>query len=182
MQKDYGLDSRTEDINILNMRTPRFWKTKTENAKSIRDMVNNVDGMSETVITYDNIDLDDTTIVLQPAPYIADKVSEHKDKLWNEFLRLIGVANLTVQKKERNITDEIKASQGGTIATRFNRFEPRKKAIEEINEKFGNIILLDGTKAIEKPIEVKYYDGLPTTLDEKEVEEPQKESEVDENV
>jgi hypothetical protein len=140
--------------------------------------------MSETVITYDNIDLDDTTLVLNPAPYVADKVAEHKDKLWNEFLRLIGVANLTVQKKERNITDEIKASQGGTIASRFNRFEPRQKAIEEINQKFGDKLLADGSKVLEKPLEVKYYDGLPTTLDDdpKEPDKESEESEVDENV
>lgn len=176
-----ALDSRTSDINIAQQKTPRFWKTKTEKAKSVRDLVNNVDGMCETVITYDNIDLDDTTLVLQPAPYVADKIQEHKDKLWNEFLRLIGVANLTVQKKERNISDEIKASQGGTIATRFNRFEPRKKAVDEINKKFSNITLLDGRKALEKPIEVKYYDGLPTTLDDDIKEENKEESEVKED-
>lgn len=42
--------------------------------------------------------------------------------------------------------------QGGTIASRFSRFEPRKKAVDEINKKFN----LD--------IEVKYYDGIPTTI------------------
>ena len=38
---------------------------------------------------------------------------------------------LSFQKKERNISDEIQAMQGGTIASRYERFEPRKKAIEE---------------------------------------------------
>ena len=44
----------------------------------------------------------------------------------------------------------------GTIASRFSRFEPRKRAIEEINEKFGY------------NIEVEYYDGVPTTSTETE--------------
>ena len=43
-------------------------------------------------------------------------------------------------------------SQGGTIASRYNRFEPRQKAIEMINEKWG----LD--------MSVEFYDGLPTSL------------------
>ena len=48
------------------------------------------------------------------------------------------------------------------------RFEPRQKAVEEINKKFGT------------NIEVSYYDGLPTT--EKELEENiNKEENIEEN-
>lgn len=151
---------RTSDINISQQRTPRFWKTKNENLESVKALVNNVDSNAETVIAYDNLDLDDTTLVLEPAPYVADKIDIHQEKIWNEFLRLIGVANLQYQKKERNIKDEIHAMQGGTIASRFSRFEPREDAVKLINQKFNSIL--------EKPIEVEYYDGLPTTIVEPE--------------
>ena len=146
--------TRVIDINIGQMKTPRFWKTKQEKEKSVKDLINNVDGYENVVITYNDIDLDDTTVVLEPAPYIADKVDLEKDKIYNEFLRLIGIANLSYQKKERNISDEIQAMQGGTVASRYSRFEPRKKAIEEINEKFGT------------NIEVAYYDGIPKSNEE----------------
>lgn len=149
-----SLMTRVIDINIASQKTPRFWKTSTEKEKTIRDLVNNVDGFENVVIGYDNLDLDDTTLVLEPAPYIADKVGLDKDRCYNEFLRLIGVANLNYQKKERNIKDEVQAMQGGTIASRYSRFEPRKKAVELINEKFGT------------NIDVKYYDGLPTSEEE----------------
>lgn len=172
-----ALDTRTSDINIAQQKTPRFWKTKSENQKSIEDLVNNVDSLENTVITYKDLDLDDTTLILAPAPYVADKIDIHKEKDWNEFLRLIGIANMNFQKKERNIKDEVLASQGGTVASRYSRFEPRKKAIEEINEKFGDIILLNGKKAIENKIEVKYYDGLPSSVNEPE----DAESEVEDN-
>ena len=146
--------TRTIDINIAQQKTPRFWKTKTEKEKSVKDMINNVDGFENVVITYNDMDLDDTTVVLEPAPYVADKVDLAKDKIYNEFLRLIGIANLSYQKKERNISDEIQAMQGGTVASRYSRFEPRKKAIEEINEKWGT------------NIEVAYYDGVPKSNEE----------------
>lgn len=84
-------------------------------------------------------------------------------------MRLIGVANMNFQKKERNIKDEVLASQGGTVASRFSRFEPRKKAVDEINQKFGELILDDGTPVLKNgEIEVEYYDGLPTTLEQEE--------------
>lgn len=162
-----ALCSRTIDINISQQKTPRFWKTKAEKEKSVKDLVNNVDGYENVVITYDNIDLDDTTMVLEPAPYVADKITLDKDKIYNEFLRLIGVANLSYQKKERNIKDEINAMQGGTIASRFSRFEPRQKAIKLINDNFGT------------DIKVKYYDGIPTS--EKELEENLEDEEEIEN-
>ena len=46
--------------------------------------------------------------------------------------------------------------QGGTIASRFSRFEPRQRAIDEIKEKFGI------------KLEVSYYDGIPTSVEELE--------------
>lgn len=143
--------TRTIDINIAQQKTPRFWKTLAEKEKSIRDLVNNVDAYENMVIAYENINLDDTTLVMEPAPYVADKINLDKDKTYNEFLRLIGVANLAYQKKERNIKDEVQAMQGGTIASRYSRFEPRKKAIDLINQKFST------------NIEVQYYDGVPTS-------------------
>ena len=161
-----ALATRVIDINMSHQKTPRFWKTKTNKKKSVEDIVNNVDGMENVVLTYDDVDLNDITLILEPAPYVSDKVHLDKDRIYNEFLRLIGIANLSFQKAERNIKDEIQAMQGGTIASRFSRFEPRQKAIELINEKFGT------------NIEVKYYDGIPTSeedfeekyLDEEDIE------------
>ena len=147
-----ALDTRTMDINVAQQKTPRFWYTNKDKEKSVKDLVNNVDTCENSVIAYEDINVDDTQCVLSPAPYVTDKLDEHKQNDWNEFLRLIGVANLSVQKKERNIRDEIMTSQGGTIASRYNRFEPRKKAIDLINEKWG------------LNIEVEFYDGLPTSI------------------
>lgn len=166
-----ALDTRTTDINIAQQKTPRFWKTSSEKVKSVQDIINNVDGLENTVLSYNNIDLDDTTLVLAPAPFVADKIDLHKEKDWNEFLRLIGIANMNFQKKERNIKDEVLASQGGTVASRFSRFQPRQNAIDEINRKFENVLLENGEKALSKKLEVSYYDGLPTTEETEEKEE-----------
>lgn len=143
---------RTIDINVAQQRCPRIWKTKTENLKTIQDLIDGVSSYNEAILTYDNIELEDTTAVLEPAPFVADKLSEQKDKIWNEFLRLIGIANMSFQKKERNIQDEVFISQAGTIASRFTRFNSRVDAIKKINEKWG------------LNLEVEYYDGLPTTM------------------
>ena len=143
---------RTCDINVWHQKTPRIWKTSKDKELSLKRMLNNVDSNIESIVTYDSIDINDMDTVLAPAPYVTDKIDNHLDKIWAEFFRLIGVANIQETKKERLITDELTASQGGTIASRYNRFEPRKRAIEEIN-----------TKWPELNMSVRYYDGEPTT-------------------
>ena len=163
-----GLIQRTMDINIAQQKTQRFWKTKTENQQSIADLIDKVDSCQEVITTFDSVNLDETTCNLIPATFVADKLSEQKDKIWNEFLRLIGIANQSFQKKERNIRDEIFISQAGTIASRYSRFESRRIAIEKINDKFGTLL--------PNKIEVEYYDGLPTTL---KMEEEPEDMEVD---
>ena len=162
-------DTIVSDINIDQQKTPRVWTTTNEKYLTVKNLLNNYDGSVESILACDDLDIEDINCIVEPAPFVADKVDMHKEKDWNEFLRLIGVANMNFQKKERNIKDEVLASQGGTIASRYNRFEPRKKAIELINEKFGKY-LPDGN------IEVRFYDNLPTTLEEKE--ETFEESEV----
>ena len=157
-----ALYERICDVNIGQQRTPRIWQTSSDMEKTVRDLLNNIDGLTESVTSYKNLQIDKINAILEPAPYVADKVTERKEKLWNEFLRLIGIANITVQKKERNIKDEIMASQGGTIASRFQRFEPRKKAIDIINEKYKEFL--------KEPIIVSFYDNLPTNLREIENE------------
>lgn len=78
---------------------------------------------------------------------------------------------MNFQKKERNIKDEVLASQGGTVASRFSRFEPRKKAVDEINQKFRRLILDDGTAVLPNgEIEVEYYDGLPASQEQDEAD------------
>lgn len=160
-----ALCKRVEDINISQQKTPRIWLTNSDKLETVKDMLNQVDGNVETVLAYDNVDLDDISAVCEPAPYITDKIDLHLEKEWAEFFRLIGVANLVEQKRERLIQDEMTASQGGTIASRYSRFNPRQRAIDEINKKWN------------LGMEVKYYDGIPTTekemfnIIESEVEE-----------
>lgn len=162
----YAMNKRTIDINISQQRTPRIWKTSTDKERSVRDLVNNIDANENVVITYSDINVDDTSLVLAPAPFVADKIDTHNDKEYAEFLRLIGISNLTAQKKERLIKDEVMATQGGTVASRFSRYEPRKKAIDMINKKFGT------------NIKVSYYDGIPSDNDDIEEESFESSEEV----
>lgn len=145
---------RTIDINLTHQRTPRIVKTSKDKELSVKKILEEFDSMCDKIVTYDAIDIDDIDVILAPAPFVADKVRQELEREFAEFYRLIGIANLQEQKKERVIVDEILTSQGGTIASRYSRYEPRKHAIELINKKFGT------------NIEVRYYDGEPSMYSE----------------
>lgn len=147
-----ALIKRGIDINISQQMTNRFWKTSEENQRTLKAILEQVDSNVETIVTYDGLDLDETQQVLNPAPFVADKLNDCRKEEWSEFLEVIGISETQINKKERIIKDEIMFSMGGTIASRFNRYESRRKAVEEINKKFGT------------NIEVGFYDGLPSTL------------------
>ena len=153
-----ALSIRTEDINIVQQRTSRIWRTSKEQERTVNDLLNQVEGMVENIVAYDNINLDDLTSVVAPSPYIVDKLDLHIEKEWASFYRLIGITSIVEEKRERLITDEVAMGQGGTVASRYSRYTPRKDAIDKINKKWG----LD--------IEIEYYDGIPTSEKEREVD------------
>ena len=171
-----SLIKRVLDINVKQQATPRYWKSTEENQKTIQSIIRSVDSMDDEILISDNNVIDDVNCTLVPAPFVADKLNEAKKEEWAEFLELIGISNVAIQKKERVIRDEILTSMGGTIASRYSRFSSRKRAIDEINKLFG------------ENIEVSFYDGLPTTIenvdeflnDEMEVEENDLQSNISE--
>ena len=159
-----GNMQKIQDVNVLQQKTPRIFSTDEASVKSLKDALDIIDGNESVVVTLSPNLMKDTNVILEPAPFLVDKLHESKQELWDEFLTLVGVASTSFRKKERNITDEVKFSQGGTIANRYSRFESRKRAIELINKyllpKHNKISGIDQMK----DLEVEFYDGLPTTL------------------
>ena len=151
----YSSALRTQDVNIAQQKSNRIWKTSKEQEKSVKDMLTNIEENVENIVTYNGLDIAGTESILSVAPYVADKIDEYKANLWNEFLGAVGVSNITLNKKERLIRDEVQSQLGGTIAMRGLRYDAQKKAVDEINLKFRYWL--------EKPIELEFYDGVPST-------------------
>lgn len=148
-----SMAARTGDINISQQRTPRIIKGSTTQEATIKALYQSVDRNEDIIYTYKDLDIDDMSIILAPAPYVTDRIDEHMAKIWNEFCRLVGIADLSVEKKERLISDEVRASQGGAIASRMSRYAPRLEAVKKINERFKDVLTTE--------LSVYYYDHEP---------------------
>lgn len=148
---------RTRDINTGQQKTPRIIQAPEDKRLSIVNALQQVDEYNDCIYGYDNMDIDGITSILSTAPYLLDKLDEHFNNVWAEAMRYIGISQLSYMKKERMIRDEVEKTQGGNIASRYNRFNPRQKAIDDINNIFA--------KYLDEDITVEYYDSEPTTED-----------------
>ena len=67
----------------------------------------------------------------------------YKTQLWNEALTALGISNVSFQKKERMLHDEVNRSMGGVFASRYSRLTMRQEAAKKINDMFGLDIQVD---------------------------------------
>lgn len=129
---------RTIDINIKAQKTPVLILANEDERLTMKNVYMQYDGNQPVIYGSKNMGLQDNIQVLKTeAPYLADKLMQLKNQIWNEALTYLGISNLNVQKKERLISDEAIRSMGGTIASRQSRLEMRREGCEQINKMFG---------------------------------------------
>lgn len=127
---------RTIDVNLKAQKTPVLISATEQQRATMLALYQQYDG-DEPFIFGDKNLTNNVSVLKTDAPYIIDRLNEHKTIVWNEALTYLGIPNVAVSKKERLITDEVIRGQGGTIASRFSRLNARQQAADEINKMFG---------------------------------------------
>ncbi len=138
----YNID-RTIDINVNAQKTPVLIVCDESERLTMQNVYKQWQG-NEPVIKGDkNLNVKGITVLKTDAPFVADKLYELKCNIWNEALTYLGISNITVNKKERLITDEVERNQGGVLANRYPFLNPREKAVKQINKMFGTNISVE---------------------------------------
>lgn len=132
----YNLQS-TIDINVNAQKTPVLVKATENQRLTMINLYQQYDGNQPFIFADKSLDLDGLSVLSTNAPFVADKLDELKSKAWNEALTYLGVSNVSINKKERLITDEVVRSQGGVVASRYSRLQARQTAIEQFNKIYG---------------------------------------------
>lgn len=138
----YLLD-RIIDVNANAQKTPVLIQGTEKQRLTLLNLYKEYDGNSPFIFGDKNLDLNALKCLNTGAPYVADKIYQLKTQIWNEALTYLGISNISIQKKERLITDEVTRNQGGTIASRYSRLQARRDAVEKINAMFGTNISVD---------------------------------------
>lgn len=137
---------RSVDVNAKAQKTPILIQCNEKQKLTMKNLYMQYDGNTPVIFADNNIDINGVKVISTQAPYVADKLYQLKNQIWNEALTYLGISNLNINKQERLITDEVSSSQGSTISSRYSRLECRKQAVEKINEMFGLNIEVDYRK------------------------------------
>ena len=138
----YLLD-RIIDVNVNAQKTPVLVQGTEKQRLTLLNLYKEFDGNAPFIFGDKNLDLNALKSLNTGAPYVADKIYQLKTQIWNEALTYLGISNISIQKKERLITDEVTRNQGGTIASRYSRLQARREAVDKINAMFGTNIRVE---------------------------------------
>ena len=131
---------RIIDVNTNAQKTPVLVQGNEKQRMSLINLYKEYDGNAPVIFGDSSLNTDGLKSISTGAPYVADRIYELKNQIWNEALTYLGISNINIQKKERLITDEVTRNQGGTVASRYSRLEARRQAVERINAMFGTDI------------------------------------------
>ena len=140
---------RTIDINLQSQKTPILIEGDTKTILTLKNVYMQYSGNTPFIFGNKQFDISNKLNVLKTdAPYIIDKLDVHKHQIFNEALTVLGIDNANTDKKERLITNEVESNEQ-LITYYLNCFyKTRKKACDEINEKFGLNISIELNKDI----------------------------------
>lgn len=130
---------RTIDTNIKGQKTPYIVRCDNKDLLTMKNIIKQKDDNELTIFGSKSLNLDAIKVFPTVSPFIADKVQEYKQQIWNEFYTFCGLNNEggNVQKKERMLTDEVNANNEVILINGKSMLNSRKDACKLINEKYG---------------------------------------------
>ena len=141
-RKLWNID-RIIDVNVNAQKTPVLLQGTEQQRLTLLNVYKEYVGNAPVIYGDKNLDINGIKVLTTNAPYVSDKLYELKTKIWNEALTYLGISNITVNKKERLITDEVNRNMGGVLANRNSRLNQRQRACEKINKMFGTDIWVE---------------------------------------
>ena len=141
------LAQRAADVNMSAQRTPVMVVCSDKQRLTMQNLYSQYDGNMPFIFGDKDSNINENSLkaLKTDAPFICDKIIDYKKEIWNEFLQFLGVNSISIEKKERLITDE--ANQNNEVINLYlqSRLATRQKACDEFNELYG----LEGDDRIE---------------------------------
>lgn len=130
----------TINTNLIQQKVPFIFATSKENELTIKNLYAKMYA-GEPAIFIDQTLLNangnlNIQSVSCEAPYLIDKLQQHRFEVEKELLTFLGI-NTTIEKKERLLQDETNANNEQITLNVEIGLREREKACEEINQRYG---------------------------------------------
>lgn len=132
-----AIAERAIDVNIRAQKTPFMVVTNDNERLSMMNALDQVEkNAMALVVERNHFDPESFKTLETQAPYVADKLTDYKRGIWNEFLTFLGVDNIS-EKRERMISAETMSNNECVNLNMMASFKTREKAAREFNQKYG---------------------------------------------
>lgn len=165
-QKLYNI-SRTIDVNINAQKTPILITCDDKQKMTFKNAYQQYEGNEPFIFGYKGFDKEAFQVLQTDAPFVADKLSIEKNRIWNEAMLFLGINNNNMDKKERQISDEVNSNLEQITMSRMVGLNSRKQGADQINRMFGTSITVQYNEELNKMYTDLVSEGEQTT----EVEE-----------
>ena len=134
-----SLTSESIATNILNSKNTNIFKAKSQaQANSIKKAYDDVSSGQPAVVVDKSL-FDDDAFKPQSiaVDYMADKLNNQLQQIINEFHATIGISNVSIEKRERLLSDEINANNQATLIKSDLWLEELQKSCKLANTRLG---------------------------------------------
>lgn len=129
---------RIIDVNVRAQKTPMLIVCPESQRLTMLNLYEKYDGNQPVIFGSSDLDIENRVkAITTGAPFISPALYQLRTQIWNEALTYCGISNVSYEKRERLISDEVTRNNGGTYASAQSRQQMRELACEQINKMFG---------------------------------------------
>jgi hypothetical protein len=132
-----ALARRTGEVNLRNQNHPVFLRAPFHLQKDVKNIAASYYANEPAIMVDKDLSLEDMFYLAPSVPFIADKVSIEKQKLWTEAMTFLGIDSTNTEKRERLLEAEVTSNEGQIVVMRKYRLDSLQYACKQINMKYG---------------------------------------------
>lgn len=145
---------RTMDVNVKACKTPYIFACDENDVLTFKQIFQKVDGNEPAIYADRSLNMDSLQVLQTGVKFLGNELQDYKNTVKNELLTFLGVNNVSVDKKERLITQEAESNDQLIQSFCDIQLEARQKACEEINTKYSlNVSVQLRAGSVEKSVE-----------------------------
>ena len=126
--------------NLRQQRYPFIITTTKQSEFTMKNLMRQIDTGEDAIFVDERLSNGGDVginVLNTGAPFLLDKLQQHKHEVMNELMTWLGLNNANTEKKERLIVDEVNSNNMHILMNLDLEFKNREKACEEINKRYG---------------------------------------------
>lgn len=147
---------RTMDVNVKACKTPIVFACDDKDVLTFKRIFQQVDGNVPALFADRNLNIEGIQVFDTKAKFLGNELRDLEHSIEGDLLTFLGQNNVSVEKKERLITDEANANNQ-LIESFFDlQLEARQRACDQLSELFGLTVTVQPrqkAQSVEKSVE-----------------------------